>query len=347
MALAVLAAGSGLGFIAGHWGAGQGPAPVPPAKMRAEADPRPAAQEPRAQAPERRARSVLPPAPEERRAPTLEPLEEAASQAAPTPPPDGPREPAPPAWLRYAATAPEARGRPMIAVVIDDLGFDAARTARAVALKGPLTLSFLPHGAGLGAQTEAVRAAGHELLVHVPMEPESAEADPGPNALIAGLGRDEVLRRLRWALGRFDGYVGINNHMGSLFTRDGRAMAWVLEEVKARGLLFLDSRTTAATTGARVAAELGVPHAQRKVFLDTYRGAASVRERLAEVERAAREQGTAIALGHPHDATLEALAEWLPTLEARGFVQVPVSAIVRRLVRQEGGRIAARPETAG
>lgn len=223
----------------------------------------------------------------------------------------------------------------MIAIVIDDLGPNAARARRAIALDAPLTLSFLPYASGLEAQARAGRAAGHELLVHVPMEPVAGNGDPGPNALVTGLARDELKRRLEWALGRFDGFVGINNHMGSLFTRDRQAMSWLLGEVSARGLLFLDSRTTARSQGVLVAAEMGVAHAERHVFLDTYAGAEEVRARLKEVEAVARRQGYAVAIGHPNDVTLKALAEWLPSLEARGLAQAPLSAIVR--LRQGGG----------
>ncbi len=241
-----------------------------------------------------------------------------------------------PPWRRFAAAAPPIGGRPMIAVVIDDLGLDEARSRRAIALEGPLTLAFLPYSETLPGLTQAGRAAGHELLVHVPMEPVEGNADPGPNALLVALPRDELRRRLEWTLGRFGGYVGLNNHMGSLFTQDRAAVSWLLAEVKARGLLFLDSRTTAASQAARIAAEMGVPHAERHVFLDNSESGPAVRARLAEVEALARSQGYAVAIGHPRDATLDALAEWLPTLEARGLIQVPVSALVGRLWVEKG-----------
>ena len=222
----------------------------------------------------------------------------------------------------------------MVAVVIDDMGLNRALSRRAVALRG-LTLSYLPYGEDLPAQTAEARAAGHELLVHVPMSPEGHE-NPGPHALTPNLPPAEIARRLDWALTRFSGYVGINNHMGSRFTADEPGMAEVLEQLKSRGLLFLDSRTTPHTVGPAVAHRLGVPLAERNVFLDNVETVDAVRRQLAELEATARRDGAAIAIGHPKDATLKALAPWLAGLEAKGLVLVPLSAIVRRNVTARG-----------
>jgi polysaccharide deacetylase 2 family uncharacterized protein YibQ len=251
--------------------------------------------------------------------------EETARQAT-LPPPAARRQPA---WVRYAVAPPPIEGRPMVAIVLDDLGLDRKRTQRAIALRAPLTLSFMTYAADLTPQTAAAHLAGHELLLHVPMEAIDAREDPGPNGLVVTLGRDEILRRLRWGLDRFPGYVGINNHMGSRFTSDAAAMTPVLDELHERGLLFLDSRTSAATVAETIARRIGLPNASRDVFLDDEQSATAITARLAEVERVARRKGSAIAIGHAHDATLAALAEWLATLEARHLALVPLSAVVR------------------
>ena len=233
----------------------------------------------------------------------------------------------PPAWRRYAVAVPASRDRPRIAVVIDDLGIDRRRTAAAIALPAPLTLSFLTYADDLTEQTRVARAAGHELLVHVGMAPLSETVDPGPNVLDASIDADELRRRLRWGLDRFHGYVGINNHMGSHFTSDPDGMAVVMEELKARGLLFLDSRTTPETVGPRLAREQSVPLVERNVFLDNVGEVDAVNARLAEAEEMARRYGKAVAIGHPRAATLEALRAWLPAVRERGFDLVPVSAL--------------------
>lgn len=235
-------------------------------------------------------------------------------------------------WRRNAVATADPRGRPMIAIVIDDLGLDRRNADRVAQLPGPLTLSFMTYAHDLAAQTQAARAAGHELMVHVPMQPLDGELNAGFNVLRSDLPPGMLLRRIDWALSRFDGYVGINNHMGSRFTADGSGMAVLFAELRRRGLLFLDSRTTPATVGGAVAARYGVPFATRNIFLDNEASAEAVWAQLTKVEADARRTGFAVAIGHPHDGTIAALALWLPTLSQRGFALVPISRIVERNV---------------
>jgi hypothetical protein len=233
-----------------------------------------------------------------------------------------------PTWLRNAVEAvPDAR--PAVAVVIDDLGLNRRGTAALNRLRAPLTLAFLPYATDLDEQTRAARAAGHELLVHVPMEPRSQDW-PGPNALTSQLGPAELISRLRSHLRSFRGFVGVNNHMGSLLTADPGRMAILMAELRQRDLLFLDSRTTPESVAAREAERMRVPFAERDVFIDNDLELNSVLRELAHAENIARRQGYAVAMGHPHDVTIEALQHWLPTLDARGIALAPISAIVAR-----------------
>jgi len=235
-----------------------------------------------------------------------------------------------PAWQRFAVAAPEADGRPWIAVVLDDVGVDKKRGQRAVELPGPLTIALMTYADDLPALAAKAKAHGHELMLHVPMEPQDKGENPGPQALLVSQDAAEIQKRLRWGLDRFEGFVGINNHMGSKFTAVEPAMRIVLAEVKARGLLFLDSRTSGQTIGARLAGTMGIPHASRDLFLDVDDRPEAVRAQLDQTEKLARKQGHAIVIGHPHDATMAALEAWIPKLAARGFALVPVSAIVKR-----------------
>ncbi|MBM3601495.1 MAG: divergent polysaccharide deacetylase family protein [Alphaproteobacteria bacterium] len=237
-----------------------------------------------------------------------------------------------PPWLAFAVPAPENLGRPVVSIVLDDLGLDRVRTMRAVALPGPLTLSFMSYAPDVRQQAEHGRRHGHELMLHLPMEPEGPFNYPGPNALMTALSEEENLRRLYWALDRFDGFVGVNNHMGSRFTGSRPAMTLVLAELSRRGLLFLDSRTGARSVGTDVARDWGVPFAGRDVFLDDVDRPDMIRQRLAEVEAIAHRHGHAIAIGHPREHTLAALEPWLARLGDKGLVLVPVSAIVRSTI---------------
>src|SRR3984893_5960728 len=169
----------------------------------------------------------------------------------------------------------------------------------------------------------------------VPMEAVDRREDPGPHGLFTSQSRDEILEQLRWGLTRFDGFVGINNHMGSKFTADANRMAPVMAELRARGLAFLDSRTSSASTGGQLAVAYGVPHAARDVFLDDDQTPAAIAKELARTEQMARQHGSAIAIGHPHDATIAALKSWLPQVEGKGLALVPVSAVVRHRMAEE------------
>lgn len=264
------------------------------------------------------------------------PYEEALPREIYEPPPDPgpvavPELPGPegkPAWRRYAAAAPEINGRPRIVLVIDDLGMDRKRTRETVELDGPLTLSYLSYAPDIKKQGAAAKAAGHELLLHLSMQPSNPEVDPGPNALRTDMPADEIRRRLAWSLDRFESFIGVNNHMGSAFTADTAGMRLVMAELRRRGLLYLDSRTTSKTVGGKLARQFGVPFAERNVFLDHVNEVSEVEARLVEVERMAQRNGLAIAIGHPRKATLQALSRWLPKLSDKGFVLVPLSSVV-------------------
>jgi polysaccharide deacetylase 2 family uncharacterized protein YibQ len=234
-----------------------------------------------------------------------------------------------PAWQQFALAMPDTGGRPMIAIVIDDMGIDKADAARVISLPGPLTIAFMSYATELDRQAQAARAAGDEIWMHIPMEPMDGEVDAGPNVLKVGLTPDEIRRRLEWALARLPGIVGVNNHMGSKFTQSAPGMTVVMEELRVRGLAFLDSRTIAATVASQVAGQMGVPHIDRDVFIDNDETVQAVLRQLEETERVALRKGFALAIGHPHPTTIAALQQWLPTLKAKGFVLVPASALIR------------------
>lgn len=246
------------------------------------------------------------------------------------PPPNAGHPPVEMAWLRNAVPVPQADSRPMIAIVIDDMGVDRHRSAAIIDLPPPLTVSFLTYAHDLAHQTALAKAAGHELMVHVAMEPSGKAVDPGPDVLLTSQNDAELRRRLEQGLDRVPGAIGINNHMGSRFTEDTRGMGVVLGILKERGLMFLDSRTSPKTVARGIAQRTGVAVVERNVFLDNQNSEAAVLKRLAEVERLAARRGYAIAIGHPRDGTLKALAEWLPAARARGVQLVPLSAVVLR-----------------
>jgi len=261
--------------------------------------------------------------------PAAVPSPPAGAALAPPAAPSAPPSVGKPAWQRYALAMPATGGRPVIAIVIDDMGIDKADAARVIGLPGPLTIAFMSYASELERQATAARAAGDEIWMHIPMEPMDGEVDAGPNALKSGLSPEEIRRRLDWALERLPGIVGVNNHMGSKFTQSADGMRVVMEELRARGLAFIDSRTIAATVASRVAGQVGVPHIDRDVFIDNDESVQAVLRQLDETEHVALRRGYALAIGHPHPTTIAALQQWLPTLKAKGFVLVPASALLR------------------
>ena len=262
--------------------------------------------------------------------PAPRPVPEARPEPAGTPNRLSEARPPEPAWRRHAVQVAAVGERPAIAIVLDDLALNLPNTRKAITLPAPLSLAFMTYGYDLERLTRSAREAGHELLLHVPMEPMDRSADPGPNVLTTGLDEAELARRLDWGLGRFEGFVGINNHMGSRFTASAPDMARVMSTLKQRGLLFLDSQTVADSVGRQVAEAFGVPFARRDIFLDNTPKPAEIQAQLAKLERLARRRGYAVGIGHPYSETIKALEAWIPDAKARGYVFVPISHIAWR-----------------
>ena len=97
-----------------------------------------------------------------------------------------------------------------------------------------------------------------------------------------------------------------------------------------RGVLFLDLATGLASVGASMGWLAGVAFAGRSGFREMEGSdRAAIARQLERLEAVALRRGSAIGIGHPHRATLDVLARWLPEARARGFAIVPISAVVR------------------
>jgi len=230
--------------------------------------------------------------------------------------------------------------RPQIAIVMDDLGLDPKSTRRAIALPSEVTLSFLPYGRASQGLAEEALARGHEVMVHIPMEPEG-DADPGPNALLIDQSSDQIASLLARQLDQFPGAIGFNNHMGSRFTADVRALLPVMREARVRGLLFLDSRTTANTLAAKIGEAAGASTVSRDVFLDHAAGADGLLAQLDELENTAHAAGRTIAIAHPHELTLDVLEVWTRGLASKGLELAPISKMADPDAPSDGGLLAA------
>jgi uncharacterized protein len=223
---------------------------------------------------------------------------------------------------------PGQASAPRLAIILDDLGSDRAAAEAIFALPYPLTISVLPnHEHSIEIANEAHRR-GFEVLLHLPMQ-SIANEQPEAQELRPGMPARQVSSMVGQFLQNVPGVVGVNNHQGSQATSDPALMSELMPVLRDRSLFYIDSRTTAATVAFDTAQKFGVRSAFRNVpFLDDVAEVAAVRKQLNLAVRGAREKGEAIAIGHPHPATLQALRDVLRQAKAQGVQLVFASDLV-------------------
>jgi polysaccharide deacetylase 2 family uncharacterized protein YibQ len=224
--------------------------------------------------------------------------------------------------------APNVRGR--IAILLDDGGQKLDLVSKAAALPKEVGFAILPFLPKSGETAVALHEAGHEIWLHLPMEPENYPAnDPGPGAVLMAMNSDDLRAAVHSAINNIPHAIGVNNHMGSKATADLKTMTWIMQELKTRKMAFIDSRTTVRTVAEEAAQAQGVPTNRRHVFLDNKRSAAAIRVQLDESVYRSRMEGEIIAIGHLDKVTIEVLSHELPGLAKRGADLVNPSDLVR------------------
>lgn len=227
--------------------------------------------------------------------------------------------------LTEALAAPA--GPPRIALVIDDFGFSRRRLETFLRLDLPLTFAVLPRLRFSVACAAAARREGHDVLLHQPMQPICGRFDPGPGALYVGDSPERLHRVLKTNIEAVPQAVGVNNHMGSLFTGSQPEIRQALEVVRDHDLFFIDSLTSHRSQAFQTARELGMSCARRNVFLDNRPTVSEILGQLERLTAVARRNGTALGLGHPHRSTAEALARFVPRWRRSGVRLVYASAL--------------------
>lgn len=226
----------------------------------------------------------------------------------------------------------EAQSTHTMAIVIDDLGNDMEGTKEILALKVPITVAIMPFLPSTERDAEAAHAAGHEVILHLPMEPNKGlKKWLGPGALTADLSDEQVRERVEAAIDQVPHVIGVNNHMGSKITADERIMRIVLEVCKERNLFYLDSKTTDKSVVPRLATELGVPFAENALFLDDEYTAMHVRKQMNKAIALMQARPATIIIGHvgmPGKYTSAELARSVPTLQQYGKL-VYLSQLIR------------------
>lgn len=333
LGVAVFIAALSLGWI--------GPAPVPRLRVEAMLPPRQPAKL-AAAAPEPAA--ALPPLPAipQRDRSTAQPLLPAPDPALVETGPNGPlpiigrdgRQP----WRVYARPFDRADKRPRIAIIITGLGLSGATTEASIdELPGAATLAFDPYAQQLPAWIDRARAAGHEVLLALPMEPaDYPRQDPGPYTLLTSLSAKENLDRLNWLLSRAVGYVGVINMMGARFTTSEANLVPIFDEIKKRGLMFVDGRASDQSVAGTLAQSMGLPRAVDDEKLDAEATRDAIDRHLAGLEATARSKGMALGMGFAYPVTLERVALWAKTLADKGIALAPASALASWPSEQKG-----------
>lgn len=221
---------------------------------------------------------------------------------------------------------PEAQA--WAAIIFDDAGGSLGDLDAIIALGRPVAVAVLPGLRFSREVADRARAAGLEVLLHLPVEPEDASKDLGPGGITTAMSDEEIAAAVQADLTDVPGAIGVNNHMGSRGTSDERVMRAVLQEVKARGLIFVDSVTSPRSVAGRVAGEMHVRTASRQVFLDNQNEAGAIRRQIRRLISLARRRGEALAIGHAQRLTPRVLKEMLAEFDRQGVAIVPVSAIV-------------------
>ncbi len=238
-------------------------------------------------------------------------------------------------WQKNAQPTSLKEGMSYIAIVIDDVGVVPDRSARSVReLPKAVTLAFLPYGEATGELSAEASKLGHEIMIHLPMEPHLSSdgyvVNPGEGALytsypledISGLVEDNLKSLLPLA-------VGVNNHMGSKFTEWADGLAEVFKVIENKELIFLDSITTAHSAAPKTVVDFDIPFLKRDVFLDHEIESSKILKALEKTERIAKSKGYAIAIGHPHDETTDVIKLWVNSLKNKNIQLVPITALIK------------------
>jgi polysaccharide deacetylase 2 family uncharacterized protein YibQ len=250
----------------------------------------------------------------------------AKKPVAPHPKKETPKHKPVPALLGNASPSKTVQ----IAIVIDDLGMDMKQARDIISLPAKITFAIMPGLAQSRNVAELAKQNSHEVLIHVPMEYRGKNGKPAPGILRSDMTPMEFLNTVSSDVDSVPGAVGINNHEGSALTENKEAMKFLMAELKARNLMFLDSLTSAKSVAYATAKEFGLKSGKRDVFLDNdIDNPVAIRKQLDELVEVARKNGKAIGIGHPHPETIIELRKWLADAGNQGIEIVPVSRLMQ------------------
>lgn len=204
------------------------------------------------------------------------------------------------------------------AIVIDDFGNDMFGTKEMMNLPFPITVAVMPFLPTTKRDAEWAHQAGHEVIVHMPMEPKSGNKDKwlGPGAITTDLSEEEIRGRINAAIDDVPHAVGINNHMGSKVTADPRIIGIILEECQKREVFFLDSHTNYRSIVSKTASKIGVPCIENHIFLDDINTKDHISKQIKLLQKHLTDHDQCVVIGHvgARKKTAAVLEEVIPKL---------------------------------
>jgi polysaccharide deacetylase 2 family uncharacterized protein YibQ len=228
----------------------------------------------------------------------------------------------------YARPFTSPAGAPRVSIIVGGLGLNQNHTLSAInELPPEVTLSFVPYANDLQTWINRARAAGHEVLLELPMEAyDYPNVDTGPHTLLTSAKPEENVRRLSLLMGKASGYFGVTNYQGAKFATDARAAQPVLKALKDRGLVFMHDGAAARSALPQAAQDAGLTFSVADRIVDAEPSADAIDRELLQLEALAIQNGKAVGVGYAYPVTIETFRLWTQGLKAKGYVLAPASS---------------------
>jgi len=220
--------------------------------------------------------------------------------------------------------------QPSISIIIDDLGYKLKEDVRALSLPGPVAYAILPHAPHTKKMVSIASQNGKEILLHQPMQALENNDLLGPGALTLNMTQREFTQTLEININAVQNIIGINNHMGSLLTRHPGHMQWLMNIIKKNEYIYVDSLTSANSVAKKIAEENQIPFLSRDIFLDNKKDLEYITNKFIELVAIAKEEGSALAIGHPHSNTIEILSRFLKDIDKYGVKLIGIRSLIKK-----------------
>ncbi|MCA9395881.1 MAG: divergent polysaccharide deacetylase family protein [Candidatus Omnitrophica bacterium] len=215
-----------------------------------------------------------------------------------------------------------------VSIVLDDWGYNTSALDELTGLMHPVTVAILPELPYSRTVANAAIQAGHEVILHMPMEPVSRQ-NMESLTLLTEMDGPTLRANLQTALSSVPHVRGVSNHTGSAFTANAEGMSIVLNEIAASGLYFFDSMVTAETVGYQIATDINLPTAKRDIFIDNVRETEAITGQLEKLADLAVRSGSAIGIGHDEEITLRAIQDIIPEWEKQGIEMIALGDLIQ------------------